>query len=629
MYGFTGRILHVDLSRGSLTIEEPNEAFYRKYLGGSALGMSYILRDVPARADPLGSDNILTFTVGPLAGTPISGQSRISVNGRSPLGGAIGDSQMGGSFPAVLKFAGFDAVILRGRSPAPVYLWIDDGRAELRDASHLWGKITGDAEQAIRDEHDDQQIEVAQCGPAGERLIRYAAIINMRNRAAGRTGMGAVMGSKKLKAIAVRGTDKQRIRIWDPDRFRELTRAGTEGVQASAAMLSLQKYGTAGALARNQALGGLPTHNWADGELERHDRITGETMHDTLLLRNDTCYACAVRCKRAVQNERAGIKPEYGGPEYETLATFGAYCGVTDLETLALANQICNQNGLDTITTGATIAFAMDCFEHHVINGTMTDGVELEFGVPDAMLWALDRIVHREGIGDVLANGTDYAAKVWGKGAEELATTVKGSNLPAHMPQVKRSLGLIYAVNPFGADHQSSQHDPAYAPDSGEEEQRRLSLLGLDEQLDSTDLSEGKVRFAWETQKFYSALDSASVCQFVYGPSYQLYGPDHLVQAINAVTGWDLTIEEIQEIGERRLTMMRAFNAREGIDRQDDKLPKKLFKPLQKGRNKGTKLSEEEMETALDSYYRMAGWDVETGTPGQDVFHRLGIDVTE
>jgi aldehyde:ferredoxin oxidoreductase len=621
MHGFTGNILHVDLTNRTTEIERPDEAFYRKYLGGSGLGMYYILRDTPAGADALSPENVLTFAAGPLTGTAISGQSRMSVNARSPLGGAIGDAQMGGFFPAEMKFAGFDAIIVKGAASSPVYLWLHDGQAEIRDASHIWGKISGEVDAALKAELGDDKIEIAQCGPGGEKLIRHASVMNMSNRSAGRTGMGAVMGSKKLKAIAVRG--KAKPTIAHPDRFKALTQGAAKGVRANAAMFGLQTHGTAETVGGQQVAGGLPTHNWDSGVFDGWEPIDGPTMTETILLKNDTCYACAVRCKRVVQDEQRGLDPYYGGPEYETIATFGSYCNIDDLPAVALANQICNQYGLDTINTGATISFAMDCFEKGLITSADTNGVELRFGNTEAMLWALDVIIKREGIGDVLAEGTDYASQVWG--AEELRTTVKGTNLPAHMPQVKRSLALIYAVNPFGADHQSHEHDPSYAPDNGEEDRRRMSLLGLNEQLDVLDLGAAKVNYALETQKHYSLLDSVSVCQFVYGPAWQLYGPDHLVEAVNAVTGWDMTIEETQVVGERRLNLMRAFNAREGIGREEDKLPKKMFKPLTGGASDGYRVTEEEMASALDTYYELAGWDVASGTPKPETLERLGL----
>ncbi len=300
-----------------------------------------------------------------------------------------------GSWPAELKFAGFDGIVLTGKSPQPVYLWIKDGKAELRNAAHLWGKTTSDCESLIREELGDPKIEIAQIGPGGEKRVRYASIINMSNRAHGRTGMGAVMGSKNLKAIAVRGHNK--VKVADPKALAQLARQGAKNVPNNSEMLGLQKYGTAGGLAGLHASGGLPTYNFTSGVFDNYEDITGETMADTILLKNDTCYACAVRCKRVVETEYRALKvsPLSGGPEYETIATFGSYCGISDLNAIALANQICNENGLDTISCGATIAFAMECFEKGILTAGMTDGIDLRFGNADAMLAVLEKIIRK------------------------------------------------------------------------------------------------------------------------------------------------------------------------------------------------------------------------------------------
>lgn len=625
MHGFAGRILHVDLSHQQLSIERPEPRFYRRYLGGSALGTHYLLSELPAGCDSLGPDNILTFAVGPLAGVPISGQSRIALTAKSPLSGGIGDSQMGGAFPAALKLAGFDAIIIHGQAAGPLYLYVKGSQAELRNAQHLWGLETGPVEHQLKRELGQQRLQIAQCGPAGERLVRYAAVIGDQNRAAGRTGLGAVMGAKRLKAIAISWQPGTKVPVAHPERLHPLQKGAARGVRSSASMLTLQRYGTTTNVDRNRAESGLPSENWTSSELTGSEQLGAETMNQTLLLRNDTCHACAVRCKRAVENERRGIQPDYGGPEYQTIAAFGSLCGITDLEAVALANQRCNANGLDTLSAGAAIAFAMDCYRQGIIDRETTGGIALEFGSADAMLALLEMIIERRGIGDLLAGGVDQAAEVWGNGAQNLTATVKGGALPAHMPQKRRSLGLIYAVNPSGPDHQSSQHDQAIGPAAGDEEHRRMALLGFEEELAETDLSREKVRFAYETQKFYSALDSASVCQFVYGPSYQLYGPDHLVEAINAVTGWDLTLEEIQEIGERKIAMQRLFNARHGLSRSADHLPKKLYKALVKGRQKDDDLTEPEIEQAIDWYHELAGWDRESGEPLSGTLARLGI----
>ena len=626
MNGFTGRILRVNLTTGDIQVEHPPDEFYRRYLGGSAMGTAFLLTETSPGCDPLGPENVITFAVGPLAGVPISGQSRIALVAKSPLSGAIGDSQMGGSFPAALKLAGFDAVTVSGQSDTPRYLYIEDGSAQLLDAQSLWGLETAEVDQLLRERHSHARLQVAQCGPAGERLVRYAAVIGDRNRAAGRTGMGAVLGSKRLKAIAVSWRPQTRPSVADPDRLSPLQRGEARGVRTSASMLTLQRYGTATNVDRNSAEGALPSENWSAGSFASADRLGSNEMNRTLLLRNDTCHACAVRCKIAVENERRGIDPNYGGPEYQTIAALGSLCGISNLESVAYANQRCNAAGLDTLNTGASIAFAMDCFRHGIIGLEETDGIDLSFGNEEAMLATLEAIIARHGIGDILAEGIDRAAALWGEAARELAPTVKGGVMPAHMPQARRSLGLIYAVNPSGPDHQSSQHDQAIGPGASEEERRRMALLGIENELAETDLSYEKVRFAWETQKFYSALDATSVCQFVYGPSYQLYGPDHLIEAINAVTGWDMTLAELQEIGERKITMQRLYNAREGLDRRDDRLPRKLYKTLVKKRKGDNQLSEQEISRATDWYHELAGWDVETGTPAPATLERLSID---
>ncbi|NPV09412.1 MAG: aldehyde ferredoxin oxidoreductase family protein [Anaerolineae bacterium] len=607
-YGYAGRILHVNLSEGSLTIEEPDERFYRTYMGGSALAMHYILRDVPAGADPLGPENVLVVSVGVLTGAPISGQSRVMVNAKSPLTGAIGDAQGGGFWPAELKRAGFDAIVVRGQSPKPVYLWLHDGQAELRDASHLWGKITGEAEQAIREELGDPKVEVLQIGPAGEKLVRYAAVMNMSNRAAGRTGMGAVMGSKKLKAIAVRGTGRPEIH--DRQALSQLARWGAENVDIIG---NTALHGTAFGVPDQQEAGGLPTRNWSSGVFEHYEALSGETMSRTILKERDTCYGCAVRCKRVVEvhEDRWDVDPHYGGPEYETIATLGSYCGIGDLSAVAKGNELCNKYGLDTISAGATIAFAMDCFENGILTTADTGGIELRFGNAEAMVQLLEMIGKREGIGDLLAEGSARAAEKLGRGAERYVVAVKKQELPAHMPEVKRSLATIYSVNPFGADHMSHEHDPSYEPSAAPMKLERLASLDLLTPEDALVLDQGKVRFAYYTECFYSLLDTVGTCQFVWGPGWQIYGPSQLVEAMRAVTGWDVTLFELMKVGERRLHMMRAFNTREGLTRKDDWLPRRCFEPKKGGASDGYAITQEELSRSLDWYYQMAGLDEE------------------
>jgi aldehyde:ferredoxin oxidoreductase len=624
--GYNGKILHVDLTEGTLTIEEPEEAFYRKYMGGSAMGMYYILRDMPKGADPVGPDNVLTLMTGVTTGAAISGQSRINANAKSPISGGIGDSQSGGFFPAELKFAGVDGLVIKGRSEKPVYLWIKDGEFELRDAAHLLGLKTGDVEQILEEELGDKKIEVLQHGPAAEKGVIFSSLVSMANRNNGRTGMGLVMASKNLKAVVVRGRKKPAIA--DSKALIALNKTGPKILPDNPDMPGLAAEGTATVVLFQNTTGTLPTRNYNEGQFEHCEDISGARMVETILKERDTCYACVVRCKRVVEIKEGAYKvdPKYGGPEYETLGTFGSYCDVNNLAAISLANQMCNEYAVDTIAAGATIAFAIECFEKGVITKEQTGGLELKFGDADAMLKALEMMLNAEGeFGKTLGMGSERAAKVWGNGADEYLITVKGAEAPAHMPQAKRSLGLIYAVNAFGADHQSSEHDPYYEEGVADLNLNRLKLIGLDTPQPGYSLTTEKVRFAYLTQVFYSMLDSVELCQFVYGPAWTLYGPAETVAMINAVTGWDVTVDELMTVGERRLNLFRIFNAREGLDRNADKLPKKFFKALGgAGPTAGMALTHEEIESAKDAYYKLAGW-TNNGIPTRQTMERLDI----
>jgi aldehyde:ferredoxin oxidoreductase len=377
-------------------------------------------------------------------------------------------------------------------------------------------------------------------------------------------------------------------------------------------MPGLTDFGTAGVVMFQNTIGSLPTRNYNEGQFENADPISGEVMARTILKEKDTCYACIVRCKRVVEITEGQhvVNPKYGGPEYETLGTFGSYCGINDLAAVSKANQICNMYGVDTIACGATIAFAMECFEKGIITMAHTGGIDLRFGNTDAMLEVLDQIVKNQGLlGKILSQGSERAAAVWGKKAEECLITVKGAEMPAHMPQAKRSLALIYAVNPFGADHQSSEHDPYYEEGVADLNLGRLKELGLTDPQPPYSLTPEKVRYALLGELFYSMMDSLELCQFVWGPAWTLYGPIETVEMVNAVTGWDVTVAELLLVGQRRLNMMRTFNSREGLDRKNDKLPQKFFKALQgTGPTAGKLITKNEFEAALDHYYLLNGW---------------------
>jgi len=635
--GYIGSILHVDLTHSKLTVENPPESFYRRYMGGSAMGLYYILKKMPKNADALGADNVLTLMTGVTTGAPISGQSRINANAKSPISGGIGDSQGGGFFPAELKFAGFDGIVITGKSPKPVYLWIKDGNAELKDAAHLAGKLTGEVDEELERELGDNKIQILQHGPAAEKGVLYSSLLSMSNRNNGRTGMGLVMASKNLKAVVVRGKNKPVVA--DPKRLIRINREGPKQLLENADMAGLAKYGTAGVVLPQNSMGTLPTKNYSESSFEFAEEISGEKLYDVFLRGvadgkqdkqgRDTCFSCIVRCKRVVELEgKYNVDAKYGGPEYETIGTFGSYCGVNDLAAISLANQICNQHAVDTIAAGATIAFGMECFEKGIITKEQTGGIELKFGDADAMLDVLNQIVNASTpLGKLLGQGSQRAAAVWANGADDCLTTVKGAEAPAHMPQAKRSLGLIYAVNPFGADHQSSEHDWMIEDGIASDlYMSRLAELGMEERLPPMSLGKEKVKFAYLTELFYSMLDSVELCQFVWSPSWTLYGPQDAANLVSAVTGWDVTVDELMKVGARRLNLMRTFNSREGLDRKDDKLPKKFFKSLQgEGPTAGIALSHDEIESATDEYYKIAGWS-NNGDPTSSTLHQLDLD---
>lgn len=635
-YGYAGKILKVNLTTRSLAVETPPEEFYRKYMGGSALNMHYMLSEMEAGVDPLSPENILCLSIGVTTGVNVAGMSRLTVTAKSPLTGCIGDSQSGGFFPAEMKFAGFDAIIVTGKADSPVYLWLTNGKSEIRDAAHLWGKETAEVESLIKDELNDSKIRIAQCGPAGEKQVHYAAIISNANRANGRTGMGAVMGSKNLRAIAVRGT--QRPALFDPAGVKALAAEGARKLSGSG-LESFGKFGTSSGIELYQESGGLPTYNFADGVFdEGWEGISSQKMWDEY--RNgheegkqnskgrDTCYACIIRCKPVVKIDEGKyqVDPIYGGPEYESIAALGSYCGISSMPAVARANQLCNAYGIDTISCGATIAWAMECFENGLLTTKDTDGLELNFGNADAMLQLIKKIADRDGFGDILADGSEAAAKRLGFGKQYLITS-KGMEAPAHMPQLKRSLAIVYATNPFGADHESHEHDPFYEKDDFADYKDRLKPLGLDKGTEKYDLGPEKIRYACRTQQYFSFLESLNLCHFAWGPAWELFGVDDVTTLLKTVTGWDVPPSEQLLIGERRLNMMRAFNAREGIGRERDTLPEKFFSsPLRSGPTKGLCLDRQEFNEALEEYYRQAGWDSETGNPTPETYARLDLD---
>jgi len=412
----------------------------------------------------------------------------------------------------------------------------------------------------------------------------------------------------------------ERPEIADPEGLKALAQWGAEHVDKSD-VAGLSLFGTAGIVTSQDRVGGLPTRNWSSGTFEGAEALGGKRMAETIRKERDTCYACAVRCKPVVEVSEGAfpVDARYGGPEYETLSTMGSYCGVSDLEAVARANQLCNMYGMDTISCGATIAWAMDCFEEGLLTEEDTEGLDLHFGNAEALVTLVERIGRREGrFARALGQGSERAADILEMG-HDLVVAVKGREFPAHMPQVKRGIGLLYAVNPGGADHTSYEHDTSYL---GYPE--RMAQLGMHDPQPPEVLNAEKVRFVLYTQYLVHSIDSVSLCKFVYGGGFQLYDPHQYAQVVRAATGWDVTLWELMKVGERQLNMLRAFNAREGVGSEADTVPSKLLKPLQGGASDGVAVTAEEMTEAKALYYQMAGWDAQ-GRPTRAKLAELGL----
>ena len=587
--GYWNKVLHVNLTDRSTWIEEPGDEIYRRLVGGRGFIARYLLQYVPEGADPLSPENVLIFAPGVMTGVPLPGAGRHSVGAKSPLTGGFGESESGGFWGAELKKAGWDAIVVHGASETPVYLWINEDNVEFREAVHLWGMTTGECEEAIVAEIGDPRIRTAQIGPGGENLVRYANINNDLNEVAGRTGLGAVMGSKKLKAIAVRGT--QKVSMAEPQRVTALAKWVASTLEEK--HKAFHEFGTGAAMVGKHLQGGLPTMNYQYGEFDPVSEIDAVAVRDKLRIAMKSCYSCSVRCKKVVRVEarqenavdakgrpvavdpkgRWSIDPKYGGPEYETLAAFGNTLGIDDLIAICKSNEMVNALGLDSISTGTTIAWAVECYERGILTDADTTGESLRFGNAEMVIEMIRKIAYREGIGDLLAEGSQRAAARIGRGSDEFLTTIKGMEMamhdPRHMPEMRAS----YLLAPTGGDHMRQTGD----------------------------------RNAFRNQ--------AGLCFFLN------YDDEQVLDALQGVTGWDIDQEEVVLAAHRGLAMARVFNMREGLGRETDALPKRFQQDLPK--HKG--LSPEQQDEIVTDYYREHGWNEETGRPMTATIERLGI----
>lgn len=621
--GYTGKVLRIDLTSREIKIDQPNEAFYRTYLGGPGFGLYYLLNEMSPQTDALGPDNIIVFAAGLLTGTAAPSVPRFTVCAKSPLTGALGRSEAGGWWGPELKLAGFDAVVVRGRAEKPVYLWINQGKVEIRDAEHVWGKETGTVERIIKDELQDNLVRIAQIGPAGENQVKYAAIVNELVHFNGRSGLGAVMGSKNLKAIAVRGNTK--VSAAHPDKLKELAQWVAQEAKVNPLSKMLHSQGTPAVLTANNAAGGLPSCNWQYGSFDEAEEIGGDKLTNDLLFKRGSCFACPIRCKRVVKaSGNVDVDPKYGGPEYETMAALGSNCGVKDLTLICKANELCNKYGMDSISTGAVISFAMECYDKEYITREHTGGLDLQFGDGNLVLDLIQLIACRDGFGDWLAEGTVALAKRIGNNSERLLMQVKGQDAPMHDPRLKNGLALQYALSPIGADHWFAQHDPFFVP-GNPIGQKAGAPLGILEGIEAVDFSWSKVRLIFYTSMLNCAYDGLGVC--VFGFAARSVTPlNKLLEMVEAITGWDTSLWELLKAGERINNMARMFNCREGFGPEDDSLPARLTQPLASGPYSGhLSIDALEFREAVDLYYDMAGWDSQ-GRPTRGKLLELGLN---
>lgn len=614
-YGHWGKALRVNLSSGEIRREALSDLFLRRYVGGWGFIAYHLLREVPRGADPLGPQNLLVYATGPVTGHPIAGGGRHMVGAKSPLTGGFGAAEAGGYFGAELKRAGWDLILIEGAAAQPLYLWIHDDQVELRSAEHLWGLETADVEARLREELGDRRVRVSQCGPAGERQALLANIMHDATRAAGRTGLGAVMGAKQLKAVAVRGS--QRPPVADADKLSELARWFRDHYQETGSAV-FSTLGTMRMVRVNQEAGGLPTRNFQEGVFEGFEAISMERMQETILVGRDTCYGCPVRCKFVVEVDdlQRPVQRKYGGPEYETTGAFGSCCGVDDLKAIAYANQVCNANGLDTIGAGVSIAFAMECFERGLIGLEETGGLELRFGNAEAMLALLEQMVRGEGLGATLANGSRRAAEQIGRGAIQYAVQVKGQEVAMHDPRVKYGHAIGIGASPTGADHMHNVHDNGYTNEGGI---APLKPLGILDPLPFDDLGPDKMAMVRRALGWRMTHNITGICFF------HAWTPEQTAEMIAALTGWNTSVMELWLAAERAYVMARAFNTREGLGPEDDLIHPRFTQPLPAGKVAGKTFSLEEYRAALHCFYDLMGWDQTTGAPTRTHLLELGI----
>ncbi len=618
MEGYAGKLLHVDLTARRWWVQDLEASLARDFIGGRGLAARLLFEQIPPGCDPLGAQNVFMVATGPMAGSRIPGSTRHITACKSPLTGGWGEANAAGRFGPMLKAAGYDAVLVHGRAEQPVYLWIHDGEVEIRPAGEIWGKFVADArDEMLRQTHPGA--EVAVIGPAGENLVRFACVISENNRAAGRCGTGAVMGSKNLKGICVYGTG--RYRAADPEGLAQLRREAVATLVRAPSTRTFREYGTAAGVAPHNALGMFPAFNFRKGYSPQIDAVTGESMTREILTGRETCDGCPVGCRRVVAlGPPWDVDPRYGGPEFETIGALGTCVGVYDLKAIARANQLCNQYGVDTINTGLSIAWAMECFERGLLNRQDTGGRELRWGDAEVVFSLIVDIALNRGLGSLLGRGLREAAREVGGGSEAFALQVKNQSFPVHMPRGKVAQGLSYATSNRGACHTQGMHDTTV------EKGNIMPEIGIDERFRGLDRREKRLKpeLVFLAQNYRAFQDSLIACRFTcwdYGP----LPPSFLARALEAMTGMDWDPASLMQTGERIFNLCRLFNVREGMGRSDDVLPARVAESLPEGATRGSVITPEQLQAMLEQYYRLRGWDI-YGVPTTEKLEELGLD---
>ncbi|KON33717.1 MAG: hypothetical protein AC479_03400 [miscellaneous Crenarchaeota group-6 archaeon AD8-1] len=607
MYGYAGKILYVDLKTGKTWVEQLNQEYAKKYIGGIGLGMRLWFDNSKAGIDPLSPENPLVLSLGPISGTifPTAGNGHSFV-AKSPATYGIGEAVAHGTFGSELKRAGYDAVIFRGKSEKPVYVWIDDDSVQLLDASHLIGKSPSETEDIIKKELGDYYVRIAAIGMAGEKLSRIACIINEKTRAAGRTGMGAVMGSKNLKAVAVRGTSD--ILVAKPIEFMDMVKEFHERMKGPAT----QKYRTLGTpenIMVHNSLFCMPTRNYNNAHFENANKISGEKLNEKFVVKLIGCSSCAMRCEHEVVIPEGPYKGTLTRMEYETLWAMGPYCGIDELDVIIKGMELCNYYGIDAISAGVVVAFAMDCYENGLLSKKDFDGLEANFGNSEVLIQLLEKIGTRKGIGDILAEGVRLAAERIGKEAGKLAQHIKGLEVTGYDLRCLKTAALGFAVSFRGADH--NRHG-AYAFD-------------VKGKVDRLKAEKGRGKLVRDMEDIYALIDSLVVCKFSRGTYYN--GIADMAKLYNLVTGIEMTSDELKKSGERINTLARLINIQEGLSRKDDTLPWKVLNvPIpDDGPVKGAYVTQKELDLLLDDYYDSRRWN-RKGIPTEEKLEELNME---